>query len=295
MARLALLSDIHGNLPALEAVLEDLSRQDLDEILLVGDLVGRGPQGSAVVQRVRSLGWRSVRGNHEDYLLEYRRGRVPESWATAKEWSALRWMSAELSEEDICWLEQLPFTLTSHIAPEVRLFHGTYQSSRHGIGYWTSEGRLQQYLDFQDEPVLVCGHTHRPFVHRDGGRLIVNVGSVGLPFNGDTRAQYAVLDNQSGQWEVEFRQVEYSLEEIFDIYRESGFLEEGFTTSRLLMVELRHARPFLVPYLYWLDKQEIGHHEDRVHEFLEWYDPDKEERKMVEKFRQKRQKRAETS
>ena len=78
MSRVAIISDVHGNVPALEAVLEDLERRPVDEVIVGGDLVGRGPEGSKVVARIRATGWPNVRGNHEDYLLGFRRGRVPD-------------------------------------------------------------------------------------------------------------------------------------------------------------------------------------------------------------------------
>ena len=107
MARVAILADIHGNLPALKAVIRDLDQQQVDEVVLGGDLVGRGPQGSAVLGVARERGWRSIRGNHEDYLLAFRRTDVPESWLTARVWSAARWMAAELSEQDVREMESM--------------------------------------------------------------------------------------------------------------------------------------------------------------------------------------------
>ena len=111
MARVAILADIHGNLPALEAVILDLDQQRVDEVVLGGDLVGRGPQGSAVLGLARERGWRSIRGNHEDYLLAFRRTEVPEDWLTAEVWSAARWMAAELSEQDVREMESMPPSL----------------------------------------------------------------------------------------------------------------------------------------------------------------------------------------
>ena len=78
MTLIAVLADVHGNVPALEAVLDDIVAQRPDEVLVGGDLVGRGPCGKEVVLRLSELGWRGVRGNHEDYLLAFRHRRVPD-------------------------------------------------------------------------------------------------------------------------------------------------------------------------------------------------------------------------
>ena len=83
--RIAILADIHANMPAFEAVIADIEQQSPDEIIIAGDLVGRGPQGSAVVERVIELGWPSVRGNHEDYLINFFHERIPSEWKQTKE------------------------------------------------------------------------------------------------------------------------------------------------------------------------------------------------------------------
>ncbi len=248
MTRLAILADIHGNVPALEAVLADVAAQDVDEVLVGGDLVGRGPQGSAVVKRVRELGFESIGGNHEDYLLDFRRGEIPSDWRTTEEWAAARWMAAELDADDVAYIEALPFSL---LRPGLRLVHGTPKSNREGIGPWTGDDDLQKQLGRVEEELLVCAHTHRPLVRELDSGMVVNVGSVGLPFNGDQRAQYAIFERRDGAWHVEPRQVTYDLEDTFRIYETSGFLDAGGVTARLLRLELEHASPLLVPFLEW--------------------------------------------
>ena len=249
MTRIAILADVHGNLPALEAVLEDLARQRVDEVLVGGDLVGRGPEGSKVARRIRELGLPAIGGNHEDYLLGFRDGELSEERRQAEEWAAARWMAAELEDEDAVYLASLPFSLAR---PHLRLVHGTPRTNREGIGPWTADEELAGYHGEVAERVLVCAHTHRPLMREVGGGLVVNVGSVGLPFNRDRRAQYAIFtaDPATG-WQVEPRQVPYDLERIFEIYETSGFLAEGGVTARLLRLELEHATPLLVPFLEW--------------------------------------------
>ncbi len=191
--RIAVIADIHGNMPALESVLADLETQKVDEVLVGGDLVGRGPQGSQVVRRIADLGWPTIRGNHEEYLLEFRRGKVPADWLETDEWAASRWMATELSDDDEAFIDALPFSLTSRNDQGIRLVHGSPRSTNEGIGPWSSNEELSAHLESIDEQVLVCAHTHRPLEHRSGSALIVNVGSVGLPFNGDRRAQYVIF------------------------------------------------------------------------------------------------------
>lgn len=279
MPRIAVISDIHGNVPALEAVLEDLAGQDVDEVLVGGDLVGRGPQGTAVVRRISELGWDTIRGNHEEYLLEFRGGKVPAEWLHAAEWSAARWMAAELGTREARWIDSLPFSLTSRLAPGLRLVHGTPRSTREGIGPWLSDRRVGEHWAAVDEELLVCAHTHRPLQREVAGGLVVNVGSVGLPFNRDQRAQYAIFEPPDAgggaerPWRVELRGVLYDLDRIFRIYEETGFLGEGGVTARLLRMELEHAAPLLVPFLEWCKARGRIPAEAELGAFAEAYRP----------------------
>lgn len=271
--RIAIIADIHGNLPALQAVIEDLEQAGVDEVLVGGDLVGRGPLGKAIVDEVRRRGWQAVRGNHEDYLLDFHHRRVPEEWWTREEWSAARWMTAELSAADFSYLESLPLTLASPIAPSLLLVHGTPRSHSEGLGPWTSDSKLDGLLADLPFEILVCAHTHRQMHRILTSGHVVNTGSVGLPFNGDPRAQYAVLEHSGGEWHVDLRAVDYDIEEILDIYETSGFAAAGGVTARLLRLELTHAAPFLVPFLKWTDALSVDPTIAQLDAFLDVYDP----------------------
>lgn len=274
MSRVAVLADIHGNVPALEAVISDIASQAVDEVLVGGDLVGRGPQGSAVIGRIRELGWPSVRGNHEDYLLTFRRGEVPADWLEADEWAASRWMAAELDDRDATYMKSLPLSLRSRRLAHLHLVHGSPQSNNDGIGPWTSRQQIREHLDSIPESVLVCAHTHRPLHQQFRDGQVANIGSVGLPFNGDRRAQYAIFESIDEQTEIEFRQVEYDLDQILAIYESSGFLTSGGVTAQLLILELENAQPFLVPFLQWTSTLGIPPVPAQIERFRDFYDPD---------------------
>ncbi len=280
--RIAILADIHGNVPALEAVLADIAAQAIDEVLVGGDLVGRGPQGSEIVKRVRNLGLPAIGGNHEDYLLDLRRGDGPEGWQIAEEWAAARWMSAELSDDDVGYLASLPFSIAR---PGLRLVHGTPKTNRSGVGPWTQDDELAGHWGEIEESLLVCAHTHRPMIRSVEGGQVVNVGSVGLPFNRDQRAQYAIFthesdvisDTEAGSeppaWSVELRRVPYDLDAIFAIYDSTGFLAEGGITARLLRLELEHATPILVPFLEWAKHVGVEPISAQLEPFFEVFEP----------------------
>ncbi|MEC9442815.1 MAG: metallophosphoesterase family protein [Myxococcota bacterium] len=279
--RIAILADIHANVPAFEAVIADIEQQSPDEIIIAGDLVGRGPQGSAIVERVIELGWPCVRGNHEDYLINFYHGRIPREWEETEEWAASRWMANELSREHVDFIDALPFSMQSALVPQLHIYHGTPASNQEGIGKWTATERLEEIASQISGTAFATAHTHRPMFAEANGVTFVNVGSVGLPFNGDWRAQYAILTQDNDSWEVEFRQVEWDRDAFLEVYEESGFLAEGKITSTLLRQEVLTARPHLVPFMKWAEYLERIPCMDELPDFLEFYDPNLS---MVELF-----------
>lgn len=271
MPRIAIIADIHGNTPAFDAVAADIDAIAPDEVLVAGDLVGRGPEGNAVVERVQARQWRSVRGNHEDYLINFRRNRVDPDWLLSEDWSAARWMAAELTLGSLAFIEALPFSLTSATAPNVRVVHGTPRSNNEGIGPWTPLETIRTHLAAIDENVLVCAHTHQPLETRVEAQLVVNTGSVGLPFNQDPRAQYVVLHVDASICEVEFRRVEYDVSRVVEIYSQTGFLTAGGVTAQLLLMELAEARPYLAPFLAWAVGEGVAPRATELNRFIEQF------------------------
>ncbi len=275
MNRIAILADIHGNAPALDAIVEDIKGSNIDEVLVGGDLVGRGPQGTTVVERIRAQGWPSVRGNHEDYVLNFIHKRVPDEWLEEDIWAASRWMANELEADAVEYIDALPFSFAPSVDLPFLLVHGSPIRNNDGIGPWTSDDKCEQHLESVHEDAIVCGHTHRPHFRELNAGVIVNVGSAGLPFNGDWRAQYAILhrDNVQSPWQAEFRQVEYDREGFLGTYESSGFLRKGLVTSYLLKLEVETARPHLVPFLRWAQNQSMEPTFPSMDVFLDWYDP----------------------
>jgi predicted phosphodiesterase len=268
MYRIAIISDIHGNIPAFDAVIADIEQCDIDKVFVAGDIVGRGPQGNAAVHRIINAGWTCVRGNHEDYLLDFIRKQVPESWFKLDIWSAARWLAAELDNTAVQYISQLPLSICP--TPSLHILHGTPRSNREGIGPWTEDDFCLQMFDMIDESCLVCAHTHRTHHRQLQNGQIVNSGSVGLPFNRDHRAQYAILsrNSQHSQWHIEFRQVPYDREQLLRIYETSGFLKHGGLTAEIIRIEIHHARPYLTPFLEWIEQHQLPPNTANLEAFL---------------------------
>lgn len=191
--RVAALYDIHGNLPALEAVLEDLARAAPDVVVVGGDFV-LGPMPQETVQRLQALGARArfIGGNTEREILKAHAGTVPETvpWA-----SRVRWAADQLALAQLSFLATLPDTLTVEIEGlGATLFcHGSPRSDEEILTRATSEGRLRDALDGVQARVVVCGHTHMQFDRSLDGIRVINAGSVGMPYEEEPGAYWALL------------------------------------------------------------------------------------------------------
>lgn len=257
--RLAVLADIHGNLPALEAVLADVRRYNVDGIVVAGDTVGGGPQSVEAIRLLRSLGCWMIRGNNEDYFQVYDTGTAPDGWCVGDQWAAMRWSYARFDRDALDFIASLPeqrVVALPGTAP-IRIVHGSPQDLSGQLfpdrdpvtlrlfkeaGFLPSgrePDRLELTMVQISEPVLVCGHTHIPWKQEQNGRLALNPGSVGASIDGDVRAQYALLTWQNGRWQAEHRAIPYDLDQIRVTFQESGLLDEGraFARACLLTIE----------------------------------------------------------
>src|SRR5690554_1385914 len=206
--RLAVLSDVHGNRLALEAVLEDIGRQGVDGTVNLGDLVSGPLDPAGTAQLLMAAALPTVRGNHDRELT----ARPPAAQDDVDRFARVR-----LSAPQLAWLAALPATRREG---GLFLCHGTPRSD---VEPWLDDLWQGRTTTIPDEPevtaraagincpVLLCGHTHLPRVVRlRDGRLIVNPGSVGLQFNqGAPDARYAVLERRQGAWSVSLRTVPY--------------------------------------------------------------------------------------
>ena len=220
--RIALVSDIHGNLPALQAVLQDIATRDVDRIVNLGDSLSGPLLAAETAQFLMRQDWLQLAGNHERQILEYEPGKGSESDRHA---------ASKMTPDMLAWIRSLPPDL--RIDGCVLLCHGTPTSD------------LQYFMESVDERgarmanaaevaarrgnayarVICCGHTHVPRVLRMAdGALIVNPGSVGLPAydddhpyphvieNGSPDARYAIIERREGKWQAMLFAVPYDFE-----------------------------------------------------------------------------------
>jgi putative phosphoesterase len=199
LKRVAALYDVHGNLPALEAVLPEVDAAQVDMVVVGGD-VASGPMPSETLVALRSLPMpvEFVRGN-ADRVLDLE--GMPEPNRTAR-----MWVAEQLGDEDLRFLAGLPLDVVLDVdgLGRVRFCHGAPASDVETITRLTPNERLLGLLAGVAEEVVVCGHTHVQFDRTVGGRRVVNAGSVGSPYEAEPGAYWALLGP-----EVELRRTDY--------------------------------------------------------------------------------------
>jgi putative phosphoesterase len=235
--RIAIVSDIHGNLTAFEAVLADLRQTSPDLILHGGDLPHGGASPAEVVDRIRDLGWQGVLGNTDEMLFE------PESLTEFAShsphlksmWSAIEEMAAAtceaLGEERIAWLRGLPRVQT---VDSLALVHASPESTWRSPAHEASDAELASVYGPLRRSVAVYGHIHRSFIRSLPEMVVANSGSVSLSYDGDPRSAYLLLD----ELKPSIRRVEY------DVDREiKALFDYGFPHADWLAKTLQSASP----------------------------------------------------
>ena len=221
MARIAIISDIHGNRTAFEAVAADLKAMAPDLVLHGGDLADSGSAPVEIVDRIRELGWQGVAGNTDEMLFR------PESLTLFASRSpqlrplfdAIEEMAAAtreaLGEKRVAWLRALP---QMHCRDELMLVHASPGNLWVAPQLEASEAELAGVYGSLEGQIVIYGHIHRPFTRTVAGKRVINTGSVGLPYDGDARASYLLLDGEDAQ----IRRVEYDVQREIAAVRASG-------------------------------------------------------------------------
>ena len=222
--RLAIFSDIHGNLPALEAVLSDIARLHVDAVYCLGDLVGYAPFPNEVIERIRREGFPAIMGNYDDGVGFDRDEcgcayREPEEQRRGQ--ASLMWTRAHVTPDNKAFLR----TLQSQIRVDadgkrLLLVHGSPRKINEYLFEDRPVSSFQRLAASADADIIVFGHTHKPYTKLVDNVLFLNVGSVGKPKDGDWRACYAILDPTAAQ-PVYFVRVEYDIHTVTDAIRHS--------------------------------------------------------------------------
>jgi putative phosphoesterase len=219
--RIAIVSDIHGNLTALEAVLADLQKTSPDLILHGGDLAYGGARPAEVIDRIRELGWAGVCGNTDEMLwapgalsdFAGKNQRLPSLFAAIGE--MIPATCAQLEEERIAWLKTLP---RRQCHGSIELVHASPTDLWKAPLPEAPDAELSTVYGGLGARVAVYGHIHVPYVREVGSMTVANTGSVSLSYDGDTRGSYLIVDESL----VSIRRVEYDIDAEVQVLRRSG-------------------------------------------------------------------------
>jgi predicted phosphodiesterase len=218
--RLALFSDIHGNIDGLDACLADLRAQGgADTIVGVGDYCIDGPRPREVLERLRELSAVCIRGNTDRYIGDL----TDVSDDDPEEAAAVAWQRAVLGEAWVAWLAALPFS--AHFGrgrDGLLVVHANPIADDVHVWPDADDAFLERITHGIVERTIAFGHLHLPYVRTWRDRLLVNVASAGLPKDGDPRAGYAILTQRPGGWEVKHRRVAFDVERVAREIEKSG-------------------------------------------------------------------------
>jgi predicted phosphodiesterase len=264
MARLAVLADIHGNLPALEAVLADLAQFKIDSIIVAGDVVNWGAFSPQVMDRLHEIGAAVIRGNHEIYVLEQGSPRAAAQWAN---YTIPAWTRQQLGNERLNQIAAWPDTLALRYrdTPMVRIVHGSPRGPFEPIFPDTTDSEIGAMLAGVDETTVICAHTHLPLDRQVGRWHIINPGPAGVPLLGIVQASYILLDSDSQGWNATFRSVPFDNAPSLAEFARTGFVEQCGASAQLCVEEYRTAFPQIAPFARWHTQNHPSEPQTMVH------------------------------
>ena len=216
MKQIALIADVHGNWPALKAVLQDAATFDVDAVWNLGDIVGYGPFPNKVVKRLRESDVVNILGNYDQKVLMFEKKR--DKWKKTKAPLKLlmfEWTWNALDDDSKAFLIELPCQRQIEIERiRVLLVHGSNAAIDEVLNTHTPDKRFSELAEMTDADLILCGHSHEYFDKTVNDTRFVNPGAVGRGINGQTKASYAILTIDNSNVTVEHRLVEYDIEKV---------------------------------------------------------------------------------
>ncbi len=222
--KLAFISDIHGNATALEAVLKDIKERNVDKVYVLGDLCFRGPEPKKSLDLVRTLNTEVIKGNADEWVVRgIRQGEVPDSaleiMSTEREWTV-----SKLESKDVSYLENLPTELELEFGrAKIHAFHATPKSLFEIVSPQESDDLLTEKLMSNNANIYIYAHIHKPYIRYINGKCIINIGSVGLPFDGVNQSSYALVDIEEDCVQTSIVRVQYDLNKVINLYKEINY------------------------------------------------------------------------
>ncbi|MGO4886959.1 metallophosphoesterase family protein [Anaerobacillus sp. MEB173] len=245
MKRIAFISDIHGNAVALDAVLADIKQKNIDQIIVLGDICYRGPEPKRSLEIIRELKTDVIKGNADEWVVRgVNKREVPDKFLEMMN-KEREWTVSKLDEHDLTYLKQLPEQLEINITEDITIyaFHATPTSLFDIVLPNTDNSELTEIMlsHHQHASLYIYAHIHLPFIRYMNGKCVVNIGSVGLPFDGLAKASYAIVEANKNRFSVTIERVEYDTEKVVNQYKDGDYPNTELMTT----VVRKGVSPFL--------------------------------------------------
>lgn len=249
--RLAVFSDIHSNHIALEACFKEAERRGADMWVFLGDYISDCAYPHKTMEllyrAMKEHDCRFVKGNREEYILEHHKNGS--DWQYGTTTGSLLYTYENMTAEDIDFIDQLPYNDVIRIegTDPIHICHGAPYKTR--VLLEPDNGMAQKVLKDVEEPVMMSGHSHKPFVEDCNGKLYVNPGSLGIPTSGETKAEMAFMEWNGKCWVPELVRVPYDIEAVVREMREAGLLRCTSVWAACIVKGLRTARNYAMDCL----------------------------------------------
>ena len=252
--KIAVISDVHGNVPAMEAVIEDLHAWQPDQAVINGDLVNRGPYSHSVLALMQAEFPAGVflKGNHETFVLYAADHPVTADDPKYHLRQFAQWAARQLGEANLSFIRgwQDHYDVIDPVGKNsLHITHGSRLGNRDGISMTTLDEALPEKLG-ERKKLFIVSHTHKAMVRQFEDTLILNTGSVGQPLDNDARSSYARMEFGQQGWQAKIRRVAYDKARAEKDFIESGFLDEGGPITKLIFLEHRHNTMFVGPFMH---------------------------------------------
>ncbi|MEA4811233.1 MAG: metallophosphoesterase [Anaerolineaceae bacterium] len=246
--RIAVFSDIHGNLEAFQACLEDARKRKPDLMVMLGDYVNGAPNPKECWELAKGEGDIVLKGNHERYLFDFNTPREMPDWQT--QWfTPMRWSARNFTQADFDTMAALPMSWHTEECGGLEFVHSSLISDNYTPWPSLTKDDYQKHFAPSKAPYIIRGHNHIFISFEMGGKRIDQIGSVGFPLDGRIEAEYALLegDPQKG-WKMEPRFIPYDVESMLARFHSSGLYDLSWM-SKLYYLELQTGKPIFFSVL----------------------------------------------
>ena len=274
--KIAALADIHGNYQALIAVIDHVERWKPDLVFVLGDIINRGPRSRdclhLIQQKMESDSWQTITGNHEQYVLGFDSPDAPRAGNQFELRRIIHWTYQSLSPGDLQSVKELPLEIETQLPGSqiVKAVHASMGGIRIGIYPDSSQKEILDLIQ-PDVNLFLVGHTHQPLVRTIGKTTVINAGSIGLPFDGNTLAGYAQITRERDQWAGKIIRLEYDQETARQDFLNTQFIPQGGPLAELVLTELKIGWPQLSRWFHHYEQAVLDHKisiEDAVEQYL---------------------------